>query len=51
MAVDEDHPTNWRERSVKKSFEVKGKELCKEHGIAITLIVSFYIFCTRSYAG
>lgn len=52
--VNEDHPTNWRERFVnwKIYVDVRGKELYKEHGIDISFIVSIYInvFHTRKYA-
>lgn len=53
IMVNEDHPTNWRERSDNRkiSVDVRGKELCKEHGIDISLIVSIHIhvFHTRTY--
>lgn len=53
--VNEDHPTNWREHSDNRniSVDVRGKELCKEPGIDISLFSQFifmYSILERMYA-
>lgn len=44
--VNEDYLINWREYfDNRKIFvDVRGKELCKEYGIDISLIVLIYIY-------